>query len=222
MVKPVRAIVDRRRRMSGKKVHRPDITIVDLKSHIMGRAASIVAKQLLMGRRITVVRCDELNINGTEIRNKIKYLNFLRKKKQTNPKKGPFHLRAPSAIFSRCVRSMLPRYTKRGQSALRRLVAYEGVPSNVAGKGQRVVIPRALRRNCLLPERKFTILGDMCQHIGWKYREIVAKKETARKAKAERFHTKKAAVRDAWMRARVQAVKKVSKENLALLKKFNC
>ncbi|RNF05502.1 60S ribosomal protein L13a, partial [Trypanosoma conorhini] len=147
MVLPSRQKVDRRSRKGSKK-HRPEIIVVDLKDHVLGRAAAIVAKQLLLGKKITAVRCEQLTIAGTEIRNKIKYLQFLRKRKLSNPKLGPFHHRSPSDIFLRTVRSMLPRYTKRGQKALRQLVAYEGVPTNVVRTGGRVVIPKAQRHYC--------------------------------------------------------------------------
>lgn len=216
---PTRAIQDRKLRKKSK-AHRPNITILDLKGHVLGRAAAIVAKQLLLGRRITVVRVDEANISGGEIRNKIKYLNFLRKRHVSNPKKGPFHHRAPSDIFCRVVRGMLPYYTKRGRSALRRLVAYEGIPMNVANKGTRFIIPKAEAATRLRPERKKTILGEMCEHIGWKYKPIVDKLEAARKAKSARFYKRNTKVRDAWKKARSEAVKKMSAGNVAVLKKF--
>ena len=75
--KPSRKQADRAVRKGGKK-HNNNVIIVDLKDHIMGRAAAVIAKQLLLGKKINVVRTDELNIAGGEIRNKIKYLNFLR------------------------------------------------------------------------------------------------------------------------------------------------
>jgi large subunit ribosomal protein L13Ae len=217
---PVSRKVSARRARKGIKAHRPDITIIDLKDHVLGRAAAVVAKQLLLGRKITVVRSDEAVIAGTEIRNKIKYLNFLRKRKLTNPKKGPFHLRAPSAVFIKTVRNMLPQRTKRGQAALRRLVAYEGVPVNVSRQGARVVIPKALRVNRLKSERPFTVVGNMCEHVGWKYHGVVKKLEEARKAKAARHYAKNAKVRTAWKDARKAALKKISPANLAVLQKF--
>jgi len=216
---PKRAVVERLKR-KGAKSHRPNITVLDLKGHVLGRAAAIVAKQLLLGRRITAVRVDEINISGSEIRNKIKYLNFLRKRHQSNPKKGPFHHRSPSDIFCRVVRGMLPYYTKRGHAALRRLVAYEGIPVNVANKGTRYVIPKAESATRLRKERKKTILGEMCEHIGWKYKPVVDKLETARKAKAARFHKRTAKLRDAWKKARKEATKKMPAANVAILKKF--
>lgn len=216
---PKRGLVEKRLRKKAK-AHRPDITVLDLKGHVLGRAAAIVAKQLLLGRRITAVRVDEANISGGEIRNKIKFLNFLRKKHQTNPRKGLHHHRSPSAIFCRVVRGMLPFYTKRGRAALRRLVAYEGVPVNVANKGTRFVIPKAVSATRLRNERAKTVLGEMCKHIGWKYKPVVDRLETARKAKSERFHTRTNRIRAAWKQARTEALRQMPAGNVAILKKF--
>ena len=38
--------------------------VIDCRGHIMGRLASIVAKELLAGQRVVCVRCEELNITG--------------------------------------------------------------------------------------------------------------------------------------------------------------
>jgi large subunit ribosomal protein L13Ae len=216
---PTRSIVERRNRKKAK-AHRPDITILDLKGHVLGRAAAIVAKQLLLGKKITVVRTDELNMSGKEIRNKIKYAHFLRKRHLSNPKKGPFHLRAPSDVFCRVVRGMLPFRTKRGHAALRRLVAYEGIPMNVANKGTRYVIPKALTANRLKSERSVTVLGDMLTKMGWKYQPVIKKLEAARKEKAARFQKRTEKLRATWKKARAEATKKMNKENVAVLKKF--
>jgi len=96
--------------------------IVDAKDHMLGRLASVVAKQLLNGRKVVVVRCDLLCVSGSSelllwpnfnhlihishwlvMRNKIKYHHFLRKRTYTNPKQGPFHWRAPCKMFRRVV-----------------------------------------------------------------------------------------------------------------------
>jgi len=44
--------------------------IIDGKGHLLGRLASIVAKQLLSGQKIVVVRCEALNISGEFFRAK--------------------------------------------------------------------------------------------------------------------------------------------------------
>lgn len=45
--------------------------IIDGKGHLLGRLASIVAKQILSGQKIVVVRCEEINVSGSFFRNKV-------------------------------------------------------------------------------------------------------------------------------------------------------
>merc|ERR1712137_877563 len=102
--------------------------IVDARAHMLGRLASIVAKQLLNGEHVVVVRCEEITLSGGMMRQRMKYERFLRKRHNTNPVKGPYHFRAPSRILSRTIRGMVPQKTKRGQAALDRLKCFEGIP----------------------------------------------------------------------------------------------
>merc|ERR1712211_231698 len=55
----------------------------------------------------------DINISGSHFRNKLKYQDFLRKRCNVNPARGPFHFRAPSKIFWRTVRGMVPHKTPR-------------------------------------------------------------------------------------------------------------
>ena len=63
--------------------------IVDARGHVMGRLASTVAKELLSGQNVVLVRCDEAVISGKFIRNKTIFAQFLRKTMITNPRRGP-------------------------------------------------------------------------------------------------------------------------------------
>ncbi len=47
--------------------------VIDGKGHLLGRLASTVAKQLLNGQKIVVVRCEALNISGEFFRAKREY-----------------------------------------------------------------------------------------------------------------------------------------------------
>jgi large subunit ribosomal protein L13Ae len=47
--------------------------VVDGKGHILGRLASYVAKELLNGQRVVVVRCDKLAISGSLYRTKVRF-----------------------------------------------------------------------------------------------------------------------------------------------------
>jgi large subunit ribosomal protein L13Ae len=46
------------------------LQVIDAKGHLLGRLASTVAKQLLGGQKIVVVRCEALNISGEFFRAK--------------------------------------------------------------------------------------------------------------------------------------------------------
>lgn len=88
----------------------------------------------------------------------MKYLSFLRKRCNVNPARGPFHYRAPSEIFKRTVRGMVPHKTERGKEALKRMKVFEGIPPPY-DKKKRVVVPQAMRVMCLKPGRKVGVMG---------------------------------------------------------------
>merc|ERR1712028_155249 len=108
----------------------------------------------------------------------------------TNPKRGPFHHRSPSAMLYRTIRGMIPYKTKRGDAALKRLKVFEGIP-HPYDKVQRQVIPDALRLLRLKPNRRYTRLGDLSKLFGWKHDPLVAKLEDKRKDRSHTFYVKK-------------------------------
>ncbi|CAO2632799.1 60S ribosomal protein L13a, partial [Lemmus lemmus] len=157
-----------------------------------------------LGRKVVVVRCEGINISGNFYRNKLKYLAFLRKRMNTNPSRGPYHFRAPSRIFWRTVRGMLPHKTKRGQAALERLKVLDGIPPPY-DKKKRMVVPAALKVVRLKPTRKFAYLGRLAHEVGWKYQAVTATLEEKRKEKAKIHYRKKKQL----LRLRKQAEKNV-------------
>eukprot|EP00612_Vaucheria_litorea_P003117 CAMPEP_0171461748 /NCGR_PEP_ID=MMETSP0945-20130129/6068_1 /TAXON_ID=109269 /ORGANISM="Vaucheria litorea, Strain CCMP2940" /LENGTH=223 /DNA_ID=CAMNT_0011988149 /DNA_START=67 /DNA_END=738 /DNA_ORIENTATION=- len=170
--------------MSSKKV------VVDGRGHLMGRLASIVAKRILMGENIIVVRCEEIMISGTLLRNKIRFANFRKKRMNTNPKKGPFHYRSPSEHLWKTVRGMIPHKTNRGKMAMRRFKPFDGIPEKYHKK-KRMVIPQALKIIKLSPGRKFCVLGRLSTEVGWKQAKVVERLESERKIKSSAFYKKK-------------------------------
>ncbi|KAJ4458498.1 putative 60S ribosomal protein L13a [Paratrimastix pyriformis] len=163
--------------------------VVDCKGHLKGRLASVVAKQLLLGVHVTVVRCEELIVSGTIGRNAVKYDVFLMKKTNTNPARGPFHHKSPSMMFWRAVRGMLPHKNPRGQAALDRLHIFDGCPAPY-DKMKKMIVPAALKTLNIRADRKTTRLGCLAAEVGWKYGEVVKKLEEKRKAKAQQWFDK--------------------------------
>merc|ERR1712088_1114296 len=71
------------------------VKIIDGNGHLMGRLAATVAKCLLQGQKVVVVRTEGLVISGNVYRNKLKVMEYLRKRHLTKPSRGPFHGRSP-------------------------------------------------------------------------------------------------------------------------------
>jgi large subunit ribosomal protein L13Ae len=84
----------------------------------MGRLASYIAKELLTGQRIVVVRCEKINISGSLFRTKMRFGTFMRKRMLHKPSRGVQHYRAPTRVFWRTVRGMIPHKTPKGALAL--------------------------------------------------------------------------------------------------------
>eukprot|EP00939_MAST-03C_sp_MAST-3C-sp1_P003772 g3772.t1 len=166
------------------------VTLIDGRGHLMGRLASVVAKQLLEGKHIVVVRSEEMNISGSLHRNKVKWMRFLNKRLSTNPKKGPFHQRAPSKMFFRVVRGMVPHKTRRGELALGRLKVFEGIPSPY-DRQKRMVVPECLKVVRIKPGRNFCVLGELATHAGWKHYQLIKDLEATRKEKSKEFYEDK-------------------------------
>lgn len=174
--------------------------VVDGRGHLLGRLASKIAKELLNGQRVTVVRCELLMKSGSLFRNKLKFHEFLNKKINTNPRRGFKHYRTPARMFWRTVRGMLPHKTPKGSIALARLKVFEGIPYPYDHK-KRMVVPDAIKIVRLRDNRKFTVLGDLAQLAGWTKKDVVERLEEKRKTKAQKFYELKKKKADARVKA---------------------
>uniref|UniRef100_A0A915C8P4 Large ribosomal subunit protein uL13 n=2 Tax=Parascaris univalens TaxID=6257 RepID=A0A915C8P4_PARUN len=183
--------------------------VIDGKDHLLGRLASTVAKQLLLGQKVVVVRCEAIIISGNFHRSKLKYMSFLRKRCNVKPARGPYHLRAPSRIFWRTVRGMLPHKTYRGKTALLRLKTFDGVPQPY-DRVKRMIHPSSLRHLALKPRRKYCTVGRLAHEVGWQYQDVVAKLEARRKVRSAAFYERKKEMSKLREKALEEAKKKVA------------
>mmetsp|Transcript_113776 Transcript_113776/g.159546 ORF Transcript_113776/g.159546 Transcript_113776/m.159546 type:complete len:199 (+) Transcript_113776:84-680(+) len=188
--------------------------IVDGKGHLLGRLASVIAKELVNGQRVVVVRAEQINISGSLYRNKLKMQEQFRKKMRHNPRRGHTHYRAPARVFWKCVRGMMNYTTKRGAAAMARLKTFEGIPTPYDLR-KRMVVPQALKVLRLRQFRPFCVLGDLCTQMGWKKAEVVQAGEERRKARSLTFHQKKLDLLKKRKQARNHADLKVNREALA-------
>lgn len=177
--------------------------VVDAKDHMAGRLASVVAKQLLMGQKVVIVRAEGACLSGGIVRQRMKYMRYKDLRHITQPAKGPFHFRAPTKMLYKSIRGMIPHKTKRGVEALNRLKLFEGVPPPY-DKVKLLVIPDALRVLRLQAGHRFCSLGDLAHSVGWKFQGVVAELEAERKQAAAAYYTEKKAGRAALAKAKAK------------------
>ena len=165
--------------------------VIDAKGHILGRLASSVAKELLSGQRVVVVRVEKLVLSGSLFRRKTDYMEFLNKANNKNPRRGsPYHYKAPSRLFWRALRGMLPHKTPRGKAALERLKVFEGMPHPYSQR-KRACVPTALRIIRLRGNRKYCLLKELSTTIGWAHAPVVEKLEEKREKRAREYFDKR-------------------------------
>ncbi|KAL0926069.1 hypothetical protein M5K25_004453 [Dendrobium thyrsiflorum] len=196
--------------VSGSAISKRHI-VVDARHHMLGRLASIIAKELLNGQHIVVVRCEEICMSGGLVRQKMKFLRFLRKRMNTKPSHGPIHFRAPAKILWRTIRGMIPHKTKRGAAALARLKAYEGVPPPY-DKKKRMVIPDALKVLRLQAGHKYCLLGKLSSEVGWGYYDTIKELEEKRKQRAKVAYERKKQLGKLRLKAEKAAEEKLGSE----------
>ncbi|ELP86588.1 60S ribosomal protein L16, putative [Entamoeba invadens IP1] len=202
--------------MEGRK----RVIVVDCKGHVLGRVASTVAKQLLLGRRIVLVRCEQLEVCGTLRMRLVKWEMYRRKRVNTNPLRGPYHQRSPSKMVYKAIRGMLPKHNFRGKSALSHVKCFEGCPAPY-DKMKKSSIPEAAVIYNYNPTRKRTLLGTLGTAIGWKYADVVKRDEEIRKARGKKYYEAKVKKTTAMKEAREKVLAdKKYEEKVKILKQF--
>lgn len=185
------------------------LLVIDAHDHMLGKLASRVAKELLAGQRVAVVRCEDIMMSGRLCARRAKYQRFLNKASNTNPRVHSHrHYRSPRMILWRTIRGMLPHKTQRGLLALKRLYCMEGIPPAMR-KHSRVMNPDIKHYTSLKSRTKRCRLGDLSTLVGWKYDGLVKKLEDKRRAEAAEAFEKKAEFLNKLQAAKKEAVAKV-------------
>ncbi len=141
----------------------PQNIIVDGTNHIAGRLCSQVAKLLKEGNRVSIVNSENIMLSGSRKMIIEEYRKFLEIASITNPKFGPFHPRRPDTIITKMVRGMLPKNKPSGETSLKRLRVYLGVPNELKSKKTMQFDDAKIRK----PAPYYTTLADLAKLVGW-------------------------------------------------------
>jgi len=99
--------------------------IIDGTDLILGRLATYVAKQALLGEKIDVVNAEKVIVTGNKVTTFNKYKDRV---KMGDNVKGPFIPRLPDRLLRRAIRGMLPYKQEKGRLAFKRVMCYVGLP----------------------------------------------------------------------------------------------
>lgn len=99
--------------------------VYDSKGAIFGRMATVIAKELLKGKSIDLINCEEIIISG---RKGLFAERVLQKRKMGSggSLKGPRYIRQSDRLVKRMIRGMLPWDRTKGREAFKRLRCYVG------------------------------------------------------------------------------------------------
>ena len=98
---------------------------------IVGRLASIVAKELLNGEEIVIVNAEKAVITGNK---DFIIKKYFERRNIGSVRKGPYYPKMPDKILKRTIRGMLPMKKSKGKSAYKRLKVYMGTPPQFKDK----------------------------------------------------------------------------------------
>ena len=139
-------------------------TIIDASNLILGRMASVVAKRLLLGEKITIVNAEKSVISGKYDKILNSYKERLNIRTLTNPLRGPFHPRRADRLVRKTIRGMLPWKKPRGRKAYHNLKVYTGIPDQL--NADDVEIQTIEDASLSRLKGKFIYISDLTSRIG--------------------------------------------------------
>ncbi|MEK6848900.1 MAG: 50S ribosomal protein L13 [Nanoarchaeota archaeon] len=106
--------------------------IINAENAVVGRLASVVAKEALLGKKIFIINSEKAVISGN-MQNIVNDYKTLRKKGGSS-QKGPLLPATVEGLLKRAIRGMLSHKQGRGKTAFQNIKCYAGIPKEFEGK----------------------------------------------------------------------------------------
>lgn len=140
------------------------LKVINGESLILGRLATFVAKQALLGEDIAIVNSEKVVITGRKEYIVNKYKKAINR---GTPFKGPFISRRPDLFLRRIIRGMLPYKKARGRNAFKRIKCYYGIPEELKANNLLTIEEARIETSNAL---HFITIDELCRSLGWKPR----------------------------------------------------
>ncbi len=129
---------------------------------LLGRLASRVAKDALLGEEVKVINCDKVIVSGKKVQ--VFANEKTRRARKGYPLKSQKRPRFSEKYVRRAIRGMLPWDTTRGREAFDRIMCYVGSPEEI--KGDAIVLEDASVKK--LPNVKYVTVQEIIKYLGGK------------------------------------------------------
>jgi len=133
--------------------------IIDGDGLVVGRAATKIAKMLLMHEKVVLMNAEKMLMSGNKKDLISKYKVRADIKSLADPEHSPYWPRRPDLLVRRIVRGMLPWKSARGREALKRLRVYMGKVKAEKGINFELEKPEYLK--------KYVSINEICRELGW-------------------------------------------------------
>jgi large subunit ribosomal protein L13 len=147
----------------GPKPAADAVIYVDATGHVAGRLCSVVASEILRGKRVVVLNAEKAVLSGKRDAIVEQWKQRLELGSKVNPMYGPLHPRRPDNIMWRMVRGMVPKTKAKGTLGLKRVRFYMGVPERYSGV-ELIKFDQALATR---PLPMYTTIAELAHNIGW-------------------------------------------------------
>ncbi len=136
--------------------------IIDATDLILGRLASVAAKNAMLGMEVVVVNSEKAVVSGNKYST---IAHYKVKRKRGTPAKGPFFPKKPDMFVRRTIRGMLPHRQGKGRAAFHNVMCHIGVPAEFAGEKFETIKEANVSK---LPTPKYIYVKDVCNQLGAK------------------------------------------------------
>ena len=133
--------------------------VIDASNLILGRMATFVAKQALLGQEVKVINVEKAIVSG---RKKFTISDTQNDANRGTPAKGPFIPKMADRYVRRSIRGMLPYKQPKGAEAYKRVLCYVGVPEELKDKETMTVAGANVEK---LPTLNYIAIGELLKNI---------------------------------------------------------
>jgi large subunit ribosomal protein L13 len=134
--------------------------IINAEGLILGRMASVIAKQLLSGDEVVILNAEKAIIKGGK---KMVYSKYRKMRELSHARKGPHFPRMPDRMLKRTIRGMIPYQSPHGRKAYKNLKVYIGTPKEFEKKKSESISSAEAKSLS-----QFVELGDVSRYLGAK------------------------------------------------------